>query len=86
MSALDQAFIKAYKQGPADRLAPTEANPPAPGPDIDSDQIEAQIASTVAKLNGVMAALQKPSGKIADTPTAESAAVSEAPQSVKNEG
>ena len=33
-----------------------------------------------------MAALEKPSGKIADTPTAESAAVSETPHSVKNEG
>jgi Mrp family chromosome partitioning ATPase len=86
MSSLDQAFIKAYKhQGPADRLAPTEVNPP-PESDIDSDQIEAQIASTVSKLHDVMAALQKPSGKITDTPTAESAAVSEDPHSVKNEG
>ena len=87
MSALDQAFIKAYRQqGPADRLAPTEVNPSAPGPDIDSDQIEAQIASTVSKLHDVMAALQKPSGKIADTPTAESAPESEAPHSEQNEG
>jgi Mrp family chromosome partitioning ATPase len=87
MTALDQAFIKAYKhQGTAGRVAPAEANPPAPGPDIDSDQIEAQIALTVSKLNGVMAALEKPSGKIADTPSAEPAAASESPQSGKNQG
>jgi Mrp family chromosome partitioning ATPase len=87
MSSLDQAFIKAYRHpGPADRSAPTEVNPSAPGPAIDSNQIDAQIASTASKLNDVMAALQKPSGKIADTPTAESAALSEAPQTVKNEG
>ncbi len=87
MTALDQAFIKAYKhEGPATRLAPTEVNPPAHGGDIDSDQIEAQIASTVSKLDDVMAALEKPSGKIADTPAAESAAVSETPQSEKNQG
>jgi Mrp family chromosome partitioning ATPase len=88
MTALDQAFIKAYKhQGPADRSAPTDAAPSAPGGDINADQIEDQIASTVSKLNDVMAALEKPSGKIADTPAAaDTPAVSDTNQSGENEG
>jgi Mrp family chromosome partitioning ATPase len=88
MSALDQAFIKAYKhKGPATRLAPTEAKPSGPGPNIDCDKIENHMASTACKLNDVMAALEKPSSKtIADTPTAESAGGLEDHHSGKNEG
>ena len=85
MTALDQAFIKAYKhQGPADRFSAGGSQAAAAGPDIGADQIETQIASTVAKLNDVMAALEKPSGKMADTPAAEAAAVSEDSHSAKN--
>jgi Mrp family chromosome partitioning ATPase len=85
MTALDKAFIKAYKhQGPAGRSAPTDAALSAPAPDVDSGRIDAQIASTMAKLNDVMAALEKPSSKIADT-AAESAPISEENRSAKNE-
>jgi Mrp family chromosome partitioning ATPase len=67
MTALDQAFIKAYKnQGSAERPAPAAAKPAGPRPDIGVDQLGAKPASKVTKLNDVMAALQKPSGRITD--------------------
>ena len=67
MTALDQAFIRAYRnQGSAARPGPAEVKASGPMPDIGADPFEAKIASTVAKLNDVMAALEKPSGRIAD--------------------
>ncbi len=86
MTALDQAFIKAYKQpGPAGRPAQAEDKTPAPGPNVDAAQIEAQIASTVTKLNDLMAALEKPAGKFSETAAADDAQ-SQIPQSGKDKG
>jgi Mrp family chromosome partitioning ATPase len=85
MTALDQAFIKAYKhQKPADRSTPLAA-PSARAGNIDSEQIEAQTTSIASKHDDVMAALQKPSGKIAATP-ADAPAASDTQQYGENEG
>jgi Mrp family chromosome partitioning ATPase len=88
MTALDKAFIKAYThKGSPSRAAPTDAAPSAPAPRAAAaGRIEAQISSTMATLNDVMAALEKPSGKIADTPSvAESAPSPEEYRTIKNE-
>jgi len=77
MTALDQAFIKAYKhKEPAGQPVSMDPAPPGLPSGVDSASIEAQIASTSAKLSDVIAALEKPSGKIVDTPSADAPPVS----------
>ncbi|HEY4761310.1 MAG TPA: hypothetical protein VIH42_12075 [Thermoguttaceae bacterium] len=74
MTALDQAFIKAYRQQePAAKSVPLENIPPAPGPIVEIDRTEGSTASTSpeSKSHDAATVLKKTPGKILHTHAAE---------------
>jgi Mrp family chromosome partitioning ATPase len=85
MSALDQAFINAYKQqGPARQTAPAEAA--SPSSSSDACEGKESLTATAARLDDVMAVLEQSSGKMAEGRATESDAHDEGRHGPENEG